>query len=171
MEPETVYYPLLNTEDSISRRSLSVLTLFHMCSLPTNDDAQVRRRNDAFEVIPSSTAATTAESEGETQQATIFRFIMLILDGLVDMQSRQQFQSLLQTQPKERYNTFKKSLKKTGFGVVMRMRPVFTEEEETLLMPAIKQSYHSQHILQILQSVSLGNPRIRHQKKEELYFY
>lgn len=110
-EPDIVYYPLLDTPELISRRALSILSFYHLCSLFKEHEID------------------------DTQKQALERLIILIMEGFIDMSSRQDFQRMLSQQPKNRITIWKKKRNATRF--VMAMRPAVTLSEEKLLRPVI----------------------------------
>jgi hypothetical protein len=144
-EPEIIYYPLLNTEQSISDRALSILTLFHLCSL-----------------------SLKFKNRDETQRDAITRLILQVTEGLIDTDSRQHFQRMLQQQPKSRIVNWKKKSKTNG-GRMMKMRPVITLEEEGLLKPAITCMHNADEVLQALGLIQ-SNSNKNNNSNQALYF-
>ncbi|KAL9560133.1 hypothetical protein MBANPS3_000097 [Mucor bainieri] len=107
---ECYSYPLLNTEKLKSDRALSILTLHHLSSLEVN----------------------------ETKLEVIQRLLIQIVEGLVDMESRQQFERMIQQQPKKRISNYKKKSKANDNRCkMMRLRPIISSEEAALLKPAL----------------------------------
>ncbi|CEP10917.1 hypothetical protein [Parasitella parasitica] len=120
------YYPYLNTEKLKSDRALSILTLYHLC--------------------------LSAIGMNQSQSDVIERLIMQIIEGLVDMESRQQFERMLRQQPSKRVSNWKKK-SKSGINKCkhMRLRPILVDEEVQILKPVIaKQPYNSHRLLQVL---------------------
>jgi hypothetical protein len=142
-EPEIIYYPLLNTAESISDRALSILTLYHLCSL----HVQFKNRD-------------------ETQRDAITRLILQVAEGLIDTDSRLLFQKMLQQQPKSRIMNWKKKSKISG-RKIMKMRPIITQEEHDLLRPKIICMHNAGEILQAL---GLIQPYNSNNNNQALYF-
>lgn len=111
---KVVYYPLLDTEELRSSRALSVITFYHLCSLFQD------------------------KALGSLQQQAIERLMLQITEGLIDMPSRQNFQRMLQQQPKSRVTNWKK--KKSDSKFVMVIRPALTLNEARLLRPIVIES-------------------------------
>ncbi|OAD08802.1 hypothetical protein MUCCIDRAFT_105769 [Mucor lusitanicus CBS 277.49] len=103
-------YPLLNTEKLRSDRALAILTLYHLSSVDVDD----------------------------TQLEVIQRLLMQIVEGLVDMESRQQFERMIQQQPKKRIANYKKRSKLNDSRCKkMRLQPILSNEEAALLTPVL----------------------------------
>lgn len=143
--PQIIYYPLLNTEELISDRALSILTLFHLCSL----SVQFKDKN-------------------EIQRDAITRLILQVAEGLIDTDSRLDFQRMLQQQPKSRIINWKKKSKTHG-GKIMKMRPVITLDEEVLLRPSINCMHNADEILQALGMAQSQN-NSNNNDSQALYF-
>lgn len=122
-EVSILEYPLLSTAELISDRALSILTLYHICTL-------------------------SSKVKDELQQQSLNRFMLLIIEGLIDMPSQQTFQRMLQQQPKNRYKLWKQRKSNTKF--IMKMRPIINIKEEMLLRPVIDKVSNSGQILQAL---------------------
>ncbi len=123
IEPKVLEYPLLSTAELISDRALSILTLYHVCVL-------------------------SSKVKDEYQQQSLNRFMLLIIEGLIDMPSQQIFQRMLQQQPKTRHKLWKQKKSNTKF--IMKMRPIIGTKEESLLRPVIGKLPNSNQILQAL---------------------
>ncbi|GAN07005.1 hypothetical protein MAM1_0144c06495 [Mucor ambiguus] len=107
---ECYSYPLLNTEKLRSDRALAILTLYHLSSVDVD----------------------------EAQLEVIQRLLVQIVEGLVDMESRQQFERMIQQQPKKRIANYKKKSKVNDSRCKkMRLRPIISSEEAALLQPAL----------------------------------
>ncbi|CAO3614993.1 unnamed protein product [Mucor hiemalis] len=139
-EVESFQYPLLITAELISNRALSILTLFHMCSI-------------------------LIEVKDDQQRQSIDRFVMMIMEGLIDTPSQQLFQRMLQQQPKSRVKLWKQKKSNTKF--LMKMRPIISEEEKSLLKPVIEKLPNSSQISQALGLTMLHEEQ---SKKSYLYF-
>lgn len=109
-----------------SDRALTILTLYHL-SLLTVD-------------------------MNEAQSDIIQRLVMQIIEGIVDMESRQQYERMLEQQPKKRIANWKKKSKSGNPNCKqMRMRPILNEEETQLLKPVmLAQTNNSDNILHVL---------------------
>lgn len=148
-ETKIIYYPLLNTAELISSRALSVLTVYHLCTLFHDSYAR----------------------QDEAQRQATERLILQIMDGLIDMTSRQHFQRILQQQPKSRITNWKK--KESDNKFMMVMRPILTPVEKSLLKPAIVDDVpNSQQILKALDLTSMEEEKVdkKMSRKEYLYF-
>ncbi|KAI8084240.1 uncharacterized protein B0P05DRAFT_32574 [Gilbertella persicaria] len=117
-----LYYPLLITPDSISERALSVLTLFYMCLACDKKDPFV--------------------------YDSLKRFILQIMEGLIDNPSRQQFAKMVQQQPKSRITHWKKKSKSGDYVATMKIRPLFVPEEQALLSPVFIQDLFQTQLTQ-----------------------
>ncbi|KAI8636454.1 hypothetical protein BD408DRAFT_92379 [Parasitella parasitica] len=120
------YYPYLDTEKLKSDRALSILTLYHLC--------------------------LSAIGMEQSKSDIIERLAMQIIEGLVDMESHQQFERMLQQQPKRRIASWKKKSKSGNNRCKqMRLRPTLANEEVQILKPVVaQQPYNSHHLLQVL---------------------
>lgn len=144
-EPKIVYYPPLDTAELISQRALSIITFYHLCSLFKEHKID------------------------ETQQQALERLILLIMEGFIDMSSRQNFQKMLKQQPKSRITNWKKKKSDTKF--VMLMRPAVTSAEEKLLRSVIVEALpNSERILQAL-DLSHKEQETKTTKPQYLYFH
>lgn len=139
-EVKTIEYPLLTTAELISNRALSILTLFHMSS-------------------------SLVEAKDDQQRQSIDRFVMMIMEGLIDTPSQQLFQRMLQQQPKSRVKLWKSKKSNTKF--IMKMRPILSDREESVLRPIIEKLPNSSQMLQALGLTTLHKEQ---SKTPYLYF-
>ncbi|KAI8352139.1 hypothetical protein EDC96DRAFT_286402 [Choanephora cucurbitarum] len=121
-----LYYPLLRPH-LISERALSILTLYHLSLI-------------CLEL-----------HEGDVRDV-VKRLMLYITEGLMDMNSRQQFQRMLNQQPKSRISQWKKKVKSGEMAMVMKMRPCLLKEEEALLMPLLRQSEQMHDLIEALET-------------------
>ncbi|CAO3644973.1 unnamed protein product [Mucor fragilis] len=135
-------YPLLNTEKLRSDRALAILTLYHLSSIDVN----------------------------ETQSDVIHLLVMQIVEGLVDMESRQQFERMLQQQPKKRVANYKKKTKMNDNRCKkMRLRPIINSEEAELLKPVLLAKQAHDGLSQAL-GLHMYNSDDNDQDQKTLYF-
>lgn len=105
------------------------------------------------------------EVKDDQQRQSIDRFVMMIMEGLIDTPSQQLFQRMLQQQPKSRVKLWKQKKSNTKF--LMKMRPIISEEEKSLLKPVIEKLPNSSQISQALGLTMLHEEQ---SKKSYLYF-
>lgn len=144
-EPKVVYYPLLDTQDLKSNRALSVITFYHLCS-----------------IIQDKTL-------DEVQQQAIERVMIQITEGLIDMPSRQNFQRMLQQQPKNRIVQWKK--KKSDKKLMMLMRPALMPSEEKLLGSVVLDSVPSYKRMAEALGLNVPNKEDESSLKKPQYLY
>lgn len=142
-EPKVVYYPLLDTAELTSQRALSVITFYHLCSL--------------FKKYKID----------ENQKEALERLLLLIMEGLIDMPSRQNFQRMLKQQPKSRITNWKK--KKSDSKFILSMRPAVTSIEDKLLKPVIVETIPNYE--RILQALGLSPTEGETEIKKSQYLY
>lgn len=111
----------------------------------------------------------------EAQSDIIQRLVMQIIEGIVDMEGRQQYERMLEQQPKKRIANWKKKSKSNNPNCKqMRMRPILNEEETRLLKPVIQaQTYNSEDILQVLGLTTYNNENQNNSNNDDkrtLYF-
>ncbi|KAI8983671.1 hypothetical protein BDB01DRAFT_109678 [Pilobolus umbonatus] len=105
------YFPFL-TAASISRRALSIATLCILCTLQS-----------------------LMKSEENEITDMIKRLMMMILEGLVDKKSSKNFQSILWSQPKTRFNKWRRDPKRKA---IVFKRPVFSDTEKQIVKPYLE---------------------------------
>ncbi|KAI7906298.1 uncharacterized protein BX663DRAFT_188563 [Cokeromyces recurvatus] len=106
------YYPLLVDAEMKSDRALSILTLVHLITLMNKLEPMLAD--------------------------IVRRLVMQVIEGLIDTDSRQQFERMIQQQPKSRYISWKKRVKCTPHLCrEMKKRPVLMQEERELLKAII----------------------------------
>lgn len=125
-----------------SDRALAILTLYHLSSIDVN----------------------------ETQSDVIHLLVMQIVEGLVDMESRQQFERMLQQQPKKRVANYKKKTKMNDNRCKkMRLRPIINSEEAELLKPVLLAKQAHDGLSQAL-GLHMYNSDDNDQDQKTLYF-
>lgn len=123
-----IYYPLLG-EESISNRSLALLTITHLCTLSVE-----ARRNELISALLSM-------------------LVMQITEGLIDSRQQQHFNTMLSNQTKDRANRWRKLKRQKK---VMIYRPILSNEEELAVIDFVRQLPNAD---QVLQALGLNGPK------------
>ncbi|KAG1170297.1 hypothetical protein G6F70_007817 [Rhizopus microsporus] len=123
-----IYYPLLG-EESISNRSLALLTITHLCTLSVE-----ARRNELISALLSM-------------------LVMQITEGLIDARQQQHFNTMLSNQTKDRANRWRKLKRQKK---VMIYRPILSNEEELAVIDFVRQLPNAD---QVLQALELNGPK------------
>ncbi|RCH90401.1 hypothetical protein CU097_005000 [Rhizopus azygosporus] len=116
-------------EESISNRSLALLTITHLCTLSVE-----ARRNELISALLSM-------------------LVMQITEGLIDSRQQQHFNTMLSNQTKDRANRWRKLKRQKK---VMIYRPILSNEEELAVIDFVRQLPNAD---QVLQALGLNGPK------------